>query len=81
LPQNIILNFAMSTIDIDLMTQNERLKLIQTGLTYVVPKLKHTDIAYNLILESSLKQEVLQLFVMLFLASSIASQCDSSSSS
>jgi len=81
LPQNIILNFAMSTIDIDLMTQNERLKLIQTGLTYVVPKLKHTDIDYNLILESSLKQEVLQLFVMLFLASSIASQCDSSSSS
>ena len=71
----------MSTIDIDLMTQNERLKLIQTGLTYVVPKLKHTDIDYNLILESSLKQEVLQLFVMLFLASSIASQCDSSSSS
>ena len=71
----------MSTIDIDLMTQNERLKLIQIGLTYVVPKLKHTDIAYNLILESSLKQEVLQLFVMLFLASSIASQCDSSSSS
>ena len=25
------------------MTQNERLKLIQIGLTYVVPKLKHTE--------------------------------------
>jgi hypothetical protein len=35
---------AMSFIDIDSMTQNERLKLIQIGLTYVVPKLKHTVI-------------------------------------
>jgi hypothetical protein len=34
---------TMSTIDIDSMTQNERLKLIQIGLTYVVPKLKHTE--------------------------------------
>ena len=34
---------AMSTIDIDSMTQNERLKLIQIGLTYVVPRLKHTE--------------------------------------
>ena len=34
---------AMSTIDIELMTQNEKLKLIQIGLTYVVPKLKHTE--------------------------------------
>ena len=34
---------AMSSIDIDLMTQNERLKLIQIGLTYVVPKPKHTE--------------------------------------
>ena len=34
---------AMSSIDIDSMTQNERLKLIQIGLTYVVPKLKHTE--------------------------------------
>ena len=34
---------AMSTIDIDLMTQNEKLKLIQIGLTYVVPRLKHTE--------------------------------------
>jgi len=31
---------AMSTIDIDSMTQNERLKLIQIGLTYIVPKLR-----------------------------------------
>ena len=30
---------AMSTIDIDSMTQNERLKLIQIGLTYVIPRL------------------------------------------
>ena len=34
---------AMATIDIDSMTQNEKLKLIQIGLTYVVPKLKYTD--------------------------------------
>ena len=34
---------AMSSIDIDSMTQNERLKLIQIGLTYVIPKLKHTE--------------------------------------
>ena len=34
---------AMSTIDIDSMTQNERLKLIQIGLTYIVPKLKQTQ--------------------------------------
>ena len=34
---------AMSTIDIDSMTQNEKLKLIQIGLTYIVPKLKHTE--------------------------------------
>ena len=33
----------MSTLDIDSMTQNEKLKLIQIGLTYVVPKLKHTE--------------------------------------
>ena len=29
---------AMATIDIDLMTQNERLKLIQIGLPYIVTK-------------------------------------------
>ena len=34
---------AMSTIDIDSMTQNERLKLIQIGLTYVVPRLKQVE--------------------------------------
>jgi len=34
---------AMSSIDIDSMTQNERLKLIQIGLTYVIPRLKHTE--------------------------------------
>ena len=34
---------AMSSIDIDLMTQNEKLKLIQIGLTYVIPRLKHIE--------------------------------------
>ena len=34
---------AMSTLDIDSMTQNDKLKLIQIGLTYVVPRLKHTE--------------------------------------
>ena len=34
---------AMSSIDIDLMTQNEKLKLIQIGLQYVVPRLKQTE--------------------------------------
>jgi|TARA_R110000744_G_C19299528_1_gene555580 hypothetical protein len=38
-----ILNEAMDSIDIDSMTQNEKLKLIQIGLTYVVPRLKHTE--------------------------------------
>ena len=38
----VIMN-AMSTLDIDSMTQNERLKLVQIGLTYVVPRLKHTE--------------------------------------
>ncbi len=38
----VIMN-AMSTIDIDSMTQNERLKLIQIGLQYIVPRLKHTE--------------------------------------
>ncbi len=32
---------AMSTID--LMTQNEKLKLIQIGLTYVIPRLKQVE--------------------------------------
>ena len=39
---HVIMN-AMSSIDIDSMTQNERLKLIQIGLTYVIPRLKHTE--------------------------------------
>ena len=34
---------AMSSINIDLMTQNEKLKLIQIGLTYVVPRLKQVE--------------------------------------
>ena len=34
---------AMSGIDIDSMTQNEKLKLIQIGLTYVIPRLKHKE--------------------------------------
>ena len=34
---------AMSSIDIDSMTQNEKLKLIQIGLQYVVPRLKQTE--------------------------------------
>ena len=33
----------MSTIDIDSMTQNERLKLIQIGVQYVIPRLKQVD--------------------------------------
>ena len=38
-----IVSNAMSTIDIDKMTQNEKLKLIQIGLTYVIPRLKQVD--------------------------------------
>jgi hypothetical protein len=34
---------AMSSIDIDSMTQNEKLKLIQIGLTYVIPRLKQLE--------------------------------------
>jgi len=34
---------AMATIDIDSMTQNEKLKLIQIGLTYVIPRLKQVE--------------------------------------
>ena len=34
---------AMSTIDIDSMTQNEKLKLIQIGVQYVIPRLKQVD--------------------------------------
>jgi len=38
----VIMN-AMSTLDIDSMTQNEKLKLIQIGLTYVIPRLKQVE--------------------------------------
>ena len=38
---------AMSTIDIDLMTQNEKLKLIQIGLTYIIPRLKQVEDVTN----------------------------------
>ena len=38
-----IVSNAMASIDIDSMTQNERLKLIQIGLTYVIPRLKQVD--------------------------------------
>ena len=34
---------AMSSIDIASMTQNEKLKLIQIGLTYVIPRLKQVE--------------------------------------
>ena len=34
---------AMSTIDIDSMTQNEKLKLIQIGLSYVMPKIREKE--------------------------------------
>ena len=34
---------AMYSIDIDSMTQNEKLKLIQIGLTYVIPRLKQVE--------------------------------------
>jgi translation elongation factor EF-Tu-like GTPase len=34
---------AMSSIDIDSMTQNEKLKLIQIGVQYVIPRLKQVD--------------------------------------
>ena len=34
---------AMSSIEIDSMTQNEKLKLIQIGLTYVILRLKQVE--------------------------------------
>jgi hypothetical protein len=44
----VIMN-AMTTIDIDSMTQNEKLKLIQIGLTYVIPRLKQVeDVSENM---------------------------------
>ena len=38
-----LISEAIGSIDIDSMTQNERLKLIQIGLTYVVPRLKQAE--------------------------------------
>jgi len=39
----IILNEAMDSIDIEKLTLAERLKLIQIGLTYVIPRLKQVE--------------------------------------
>ena len=38
-----ILNEAMDSIDIETMTKAERLKLIQIGLQYVIPRLKQVE--------------------------------------
>jgi hypothetical protein len=38
-----LISEAIGSIDIDSMTQNERLKLIQIGLTYVIPRLKQAE--------------------------------------
>ena len=40
---SVVIMDAMSSIDIDSMTQNEKLKLIQIGLTYIIPRLKQVD--------------------------------------
>ena len=40
---SVVIMDAMSGIDIDSMTQNEKLKLIQIGLTYVIPRLKQVE--------------------------------------
>ena len=40
---SVVIMDAMSSIDIDSMTQNEKLKLIQIGLTYVIPRLKQLE--------------------------------------
>ena len=40
---SVVIMDAMSSIDIDSMTQNEKLKLIQIGLTYVIPRLKQVE--------------------------------------
>jgi len=39
----IILNEAMDSIDVEKLTLAERLKLIQIGLTYVIPRLKQVE--------------------------------------
>ena len=38
-----ILNEAMDSIDVKTLTISERLKLIQIGIQYVIPRLKHTE--------------------------------------
>ena len=38
-----IIDEAMDSIDIKTMTKAERLKLIQIGLTYVIPRLKQVE--------------------------------------
>ncbi|MBT4062413.1 MAG: hypothetical protein HOE70_00075 [Flavobacteriaceae bacterium] len=38
-----IVSNAIASIDIDSMTQNEKLKLTQIGLTYVIPRLKQVE--------------------------------------
>ena len=38
-----ILNEAMDSIDVKTLTVYERLKLIQIGIQYVIPRLKHTE--------------------------------------
>mgnify|MGYP003685908747 CR=1 FL=1 len=40
---SVVIMDAMSSIDIDSMTQNEKLKLIQIGLQYVIPRLKQVE--------------------------------------
>ena len=38
-----IIDEAMDSIDVEKLTTAERLKLIQIGLQYVIPRLKHTE--------------------------------------
>ena len=38
-----ILNEAMDSIDVKTLTVSERFKLIQIGIQYVIPRLKHTE--------------------------------------
>jgi hypothetical protein len=38
-----ILNEAMDSIDVKTLTISERFKLIQIGIQYVIPRLKHTE--------------------------------------
>ena len=38
-----IISEAIDSIDIKTLTVSERLKLIQIGIQYVIPRLKHTE--------------------------------------